>query len=91
MRKGSFRSIVPKEFYPRFAHGEDDHPGTLDPYFWAGSFYPNRDQLDARQLKTALENLQLKEDKSFHTVNFLLPGFWLARQVSPALIVYLKS
>ena len=29
-----------KEFYPRFAHERDDHPGTLDPYFWAGSFYP---------------------------------------------------
>ena len=42
-------------------------------------FIPNRDQLDARQLKTALENLQLKEDKSFHytDVNFLLLGFWL--------------
>ena len=30
-------------------------------------------------MKTALENLQLKEDKSFHytDVNFLLLGFWL--------------
>lgn len=80
MRKGSFRSIVPfKEVYPRFAHEKTTirelltHTSGLDPYI------PNRDQLDARQLKAALENLQLKEDKSFHytDVNFLLLGFWL--------------
>lgn len=68
-----------KELYPRFAHEKTTirelltHTSGLDP------FIPNRDQLDARQLKTALENLQLKEDKSFHytDVNFLLLGFWL--------------
>ena len=47
-----------KEFYPRFAHEKTTirelltHTSGLDP------FIPNRDQLDARQLKTALENLQ---------------------------------
>ena len=68
-----------KELYPRFAHSKTTirdlltHTSGLDP------FIPNRDQLDARQLKEALENLQLKEDKSFHytDVNFLLLGFWL--------------
>ena len=68
-----------KEVYPHFAHEKTTirelltHTSGLDP------FIPNRDQLDARQLKTALENLQLKEDRSFHytDVNFLLLGFWL--------------
>lgn len=68
-----------KELYPPFAHPRTTirelltHTSGLDP------FIPNRDQLDARQLKEALENLQLKEDKSFHytDVNFLLLGFWL--------------
>ena len=68
-----------KEVYPRFAHEKTTirelltHTSGLDP------FIPNRDQLDAGQLKEALENLQLKEDKSFHytDVNFLLLGFWL--------------
>ena len=68
-----------KELYPRFAHEKTTirelltHTSGLDPYI------PNRDQLDARQLKEALENLQLKEDKRFHytDVNFLLLGFWL--------------
>ncbi len=68
-----------KELYPRFAHSRTTirelltHTSGLDP------FIPNRDQLDAGQLKEALENLQLKEDKSFHytDVNFLLLGFWL--------------
>ena len=68
-----------KELYPRFAHSRTTirelltHTSGLDP------FIPNRDQLDAGQLKKAIENLQLKEDKSFHytDVNFLLLGFWL--------------
>ena len=68
-----------KELYPRFAHSRTTirelltHTSGLDP------FIPNRDQLDARQLKKEIENLQLKEDKSFHytDVNFLLLGFWL--------------
>ena len=68
-----------KELYPRFAHSRTTirelltHTSGLDP------FIPNRDQLDTGQLKKAIENLQLKEDKSFHytDVNFLLLGFWL--------------
>ena len=68
-----------KEVYPRFAHSRATirelltHTSGLDP------FIPNRDQLDTGQLKKAIENLQLKEDKSFHytDVNFLLLGFWL--------------
>ena len=68
-----------KELYPRFAHSRATirelltHTSGLDP------FIPNRDQLDTGQLKKAIENLQLKEDKSFHytDVNFLLLGFWL--------------
>ncbi|EHI70897.1 serine hydrolase domain-containing protein [Streptococcus ictaluri] len=49
------------------------HTSGLDPYI------PNRDNLNAEQLKQALNQLTQKEDQSFHytDVNFLLLGFML--------------
>lgn len=49
------------------------HTSGLDPYI------PNRDQLNAQQLRAAMHQLQVKDDKTFHytDVNFLLLGFML--------------
>ncbi|KHD46373.1 serine hydrolase domain-containing protein [Streptococcus hongkongensis] len=49
------------------------HTSGLDPYI------PNRDQLDATQLKEAMNQLTVTEDKTFRytDVNFLLLGFML--------------
>lgn len=51
------------------------HTSGLDP------FIPNRDSLNAQELKQALHGLTVLEDKSFRytDVNFLLLGFWLER------------
>ncbi len=67
------------KYYPSF---HDDrvtlrqlltHTSGLDPYI------PNRDQLDAVQLKEAMNQLTVTSDKTFHytDVNFLLLGFML--------------
>lgn len=47
------------------------HTSGIDP------FIPNRDSLNAEELKAAIDHLQVREDKSFHytDVNFLLLGF----------------
>jgi CubicO group peptidase (beta-lactamase class C family) len=49
------------------------HTSGLDP------FIPNRDQLDADQLRQAINHLRVDQDKTFHytDVNFLLLGFML--------------
>lgn len=68
-----------QEYYPAF-HDKQvtvrqllTHTSGLDPYI------PNRDQLDAAELKQALNHLTVLEDKSFRytDVNFLLLGFML--------------
>ncbi len=72
--EGSFRSIVPfKEFYPRLLMRRRPSElltltSGLDP------FIPNRDQLDARQLKTALE-FAVEREARVHSLNLLLLGF----------------
>ncbi len=83
-KERGFRSIVPLKSLP-FAHEKTTIREPLGPYSGLDPFIPNRDQLDARQLKNALENLQLKRRQEFHytDVNFLLLGSgW--RRVSPA-------
>ena len=68
-----------QEYYPEFIHPEITirqlltHTSGLDP------FIPNRNHLDAHELKEALLHLKLKEEKHFHytDVNFLLLGFLL--------------
>jgi beta-lactamase len=68
-----------RQYYPAF---HDDrvtlrqlltHTSGLDP------FIPNRDRLDAQELKAALNGLTVRDDKTFHytDVNFLLLGFML--------------
>lgn len=49
------------------------HTSGLDPYI------PNRDHLDFKGLKEAMNHLKLKKDRSFHytDVNFILLGFML--------------
>lgn len=68
-----------QEYYPAF-HSKEvtvrqllTHTSGLDPYI------PNRDQLNAVELKQALNHLTVLEDKSFRytDVNFLLLGFML--------------
>ena len=68
-----------QHYYPAF-HQEDvtlrqllTHTSGLDP------FIPNRDQLTAPELKSALNHLTVLEDKTFRytDVNFLLLGFML--------------
>lgn len=68
-----------QHYYPAF-HAKQvtvrqllTHTSGLDPYI------PNRDQLDAAELRQALNHLTVLEDKSFRytDVNFLLLGFML--------------
>lgn len=68
-----------KTYYPDMVHEGVTirqlltHTSGLDPYI------PNRDQLNAQELKASLNHLALKDDRSFHytDVNFLLLGFML--------------
>ena len=76
-----------QRYYPAF---NDDrvtlrqlltHTSGLDP------FIPNRDRLNAQELKAALNSLTVLDDKSFHytDVNFLLLGFMLEELYGEAL------
>lgn len=57
------------------------HTSGLDPYI------PNRDVLNAQQLRKALNHLTQKENKNFYytDVNFLLLGFMLEELFSESL------
>jgi len=57
------------------------HTSGLDPYI------PNRDQLDAAQLKEAMNQLTVTDDKTFRytDVNFLLLGFMLEEMIGKSL------
>lgn len=67
------------QYYPDFVREEVTirqlltHTSGLDPYI------PNREQLEARELRAALHHLSVTDDRSFHytDVNFLLLGFLL--------------
>ena len=76
-----------RRYYPAF---HDDrvtlrqlltHTSGLDP------FIPNRDRLNAQELKAALNSLTVLDDKTFHytDVNFLLLGFMLEELYGEAL------
>ena len=76
-----------RQYYPAF---HDDrvtlrqlltHTSGLDP------FIPNRDRLNAQELKAALNSLTVLDDKTFHytDVNFLLLGFMLEELYGEAL------
>lgn len=76
-----------RRYYPAF---HDDrvtlrqlltHTSGLDP------FIPNRDRLNAQELKAALNSLMVLDDKAFHytDVNFLLLGFMLEELYGEAL------
>lgn len=66
-------------YYPEFGNGDVTlrqlltHTSGLDPYI------PNRDKLNALQLRQAINQLQVTADCTFHytDVNFLLLGFML--------------
>ena len=68
-----------KSYYPAVRDGSLTlrqlltHTSGIDP------FIPNRDRLDARQLKGAVEAIKVRSDKTFHytDINFLLLGFML--------------
>ena len=87
-KQGKLELDLPlQHYYPDF-HREDvtvrqllTHTSGLDP------FIPNRDQLTALELKTALNHLEVLEDKTFRytDVNFLLLGFMLEEIYGQAL------
>lgn len=68
-----------QSYQPAFRHADITirelltHTSGLDP------FIPNRDSLESRELKAALYQLDIRDDKAFHytDVNFLLLGFLL--------------
>ncbi len=82
------RSIVPlKSFLPKcFRSWEDDRPGTLDPYFWAGSFYLSTGTHLMRDTvgKQLPENCSWRQEFSLHR-RHSSAGLLVRRQVSPAL------
>lgn len=74
-------------YYPTFHHQTltvrqlATHSSGIDP------FIPNRDQLNATQLKDAINHIKVLEDKSFKytDINFLLLGFMLEEVLGDSL------
>ena len=68
-----------KHYYPSFRHEETSLRQLLTHTSGLNPFIENRDQLGEEELRAALNQLSLEEDKSFRytDVNFLLLGFLL--------------
>ncbi|MBP2623744.1 serine hydrolase domain-containing protein [Streptococcus oricebi] len=68
-----------KYYYPAFVHEETSLRQLLTHTSGLNPFIKNRSQLNQDQLRQALNQLELEEDKSFRytDVNFLLLGFML--------------
>ncbi len=88
MRKGA-RSIVPLKSFTCFAH-EKTTIRELLTHTWAGSLLSPTDHL--MTVENSLENLQLKEDKSFITpTSIFFCWAFVEDRFHCSLIVYLKS
>ncbi|AYB01630.1 serine hydrolase [Streptococcus iniae] len=82
-----------QHYYPDFQNSQVTlrqlltHTSGLDPYI------PNRNQLNAKELKEAMNVLEVKDDKGFHytDVNFILLGFMLEKFLGKDLNVLLKD
>ncbi|WEV45506.1 serine hydrolase [Streptococcaceae bacterium ESL0687] len=68
-----------KDYYPAFHEGSLTVREFLTHTTGVNPFIKNRDQLDAAELKEAMNNIELTDDKSFKytDVNFILLGFML--------------
>ncbi|MGQ7596090.1 serine hydrolase domain-containing protein [Streptococcus suis] len=81
-----------QSYYPAFADSQVTirqlltHTSGIDP------FIPNRDSLDADQLKEAILKIRVTEDKSFFytDINFLLLGFLLEEMLGDSLDQLIK-